>query len=75
MSTKIMKRSALTKAVTLFALVGMGIIAHPTTATFAAPENTTDDTPAAAPARSSNDITGNNGGASTATGGVSRSTR
>ena len=70
MSTKIMKRSALTKAVTLFALVGMGIIAHPTTATFAAPENTTDDTPAAAPARSSNDITGNNGGASTATGGV-----
>lgn len=65
-----MKRSALTKAVTLFALVGMGIIAHPTTATFAAPENTTDDTPAAAPARSSNDITGNNGGASTATGGV-----
>ena len=65
-----MKRSALTKAVTLFALVGMGIIAHPATATFAAPENTTDDTPAAAPARSSNDITGNNGGASTATGGV-----
>lgn len=65
-----MKRSALTKAVTLFALVGMGVIAHPATATFAAPENTTDDTPAAAPARSGNDITGNNGGASTATGGI-----
>lgn len=65
-----MKRSALTKAVTLFALVGMGVIAHPAMATFAAPENTTDDTPAAAPARSGNDITGNNGGASTATGGI-----
>lgn len=70
MSTKTIKRSALTKAVTLFALVGMGIIAHPATATFAAPENTTDDTPAAAPARSGNDITGNDGGASTATGGI-----
>ena len=70
MSTKIMKRSALTKAVTLFALVGMGVIAHPATATFAAPENATDNTPAAAPARSGNDITGNNGGASTATGGI-----
>lgn len=65
-----MKRSALTKAVTFFALVGIGVIAHPATATFAAPENTTDDTPAAAPARSGNDITGNNGGASTATGGI-----
>lgn len=65
-----MKRSALTKAVTLFALVGMGVIAHPATATFAAPENATDDAPAAAPARSGNDITGNNGGASTATGGI-----
>ena len=65
-----MKRSALTKAVTLFALVGMGVIAHPTTATFAAPENTTDDAPAAAPARFGNDITSNNGGASTATGGI-----
>jgi LPXTG-motif cell wall-anchored protein len=70
LSTKTIKRSALTKAVTLFALVGMGIIAHPATATFAAPENTTDDTPAAAPARSGNDITGNDGGASTATGGI-----
>lgn len=69
-TTKIVKRSTLTKAVTLFALVGMGIIAHPVTATFAAPENTTDDAPAAAPARSGNDITGNNGGASTATGGI-----
>ena len=65
-----MKRSALTKAVTLFALVGMGVIAHPATATFAAPENATDNTPAAAPARSGNDITSNNGGASTATGGI-----
>lgn len=70
MSTKTIKRSALTKAVTLFALVGMGVIAHPATATFAAPENTTDDTPVAAPARSGNDITGNDGGASTATGGI-----
>lgn len=69
MSTTI-KRSALTKAVTLFALAAMGVIASPVAATFAAPENTTDDTPAAAPARSGNDITGNDGGASTATGGI-----
>lgn len=65
-----MKRSALTKAVTLFALAAMGVIASPVAASFAAPENTTDDTPAAAPARSGNDITGNDGGASTATGGI-----
>lgn len=64
-----MKRSALTKAVTLFALVGMGIIAHPTTATFAAPENTTDDTPAAT-SDSGNRITASEPGASTATGGI-----
>ena len=70
MSTKLTKRSRLTKAVTLFALSAMGVIASPVAATFAAPENTTDDTPAAAPARSGNDITGNDGGASTATGGI-----
>ena len=70
LSTKLTKRSRLTKAVTLFALSAMGVIASPVAATFAAPENTTDDTPAAAPARSGNDITGNDGGASTATGGI-----
>ena len=70
MSTKLTKRSRLTKAVTLFVLAAMGVIASPVAATFAAPENTTDDTPAAAPARSGNDITGNDGGASTATGGI-----
>ena len=47
------KRSALTKAVTLFALAGMGVIAHPATATFAAPDNATDGAPAAATAGSS----------------------
>lgn len=70
LSTKTIKRSALTKAVTLFALVGMGVIAHPATATFAAPDNATGDTPATAPARTGNDITGNDGGTSTATGGI-----
>lgn len=70
MSTKTIKRSALTKAVTLFALVGMGVITHPATATFAAPDNATSDTPATAPARTGNDITGNDGGTSTATGGI-----
>lgn len=69
MSTKIMKRSTLTKAVTLFALVGMGVIAHPATATFAAPDNATGDTPAAA-ADSGNRITSSEPGASTATGGI-----
>lgn len=64
-----MKRSALTKAVTLFALVGMGIIAHPATATFAAPESATDDTPAAT-SDSGNRITASEQGASTATGGI-----
>ena len=70
LSTKLTKRSRLTKAVTLFALAAMGVIASPVAATFAAPENITDDTPATAPARSGNDITGNDGGASTATGGI-----
>ena len=69
-TTKLTKRSRLTKAVTLFALAAMGVIVSPVAATFAAPENITDDTPAAAPARSGNDITGNDGGASTATGGI-----
>lgn len=69
MSTKTIKRSALTKAVTLFALVGMGIIAHPATATFAAPENTTDDTPATT-TDNGNRITSSEQGASTATGGI-----
>ena len=64
-----MKRSTLTKAVTLFALVGMGVIAHPATATFAAPDNATGDTPAAA-ADSGNRITSSEPGASTATGGI-----
>lgn len=70
MSIKTVKRSTLTKAVTLFALAAMGVIASPVAATLAAPDNATGDTPAAAPARSGNDITGNNGGASTATGGI-----
>ena len=64
-----MKRPTLT-AVTLFALAALGVVAHPVAATFAAPDNATDDTPAAAPVRSGNDITGNDGGASTATGGI-----
>lgn len=63
------KRSALTKAVTFFALVGMGVIAHPATATFAAPESATDDAPAAT-ADSGNRITASEPGASTATGGI-----
>ena len=69
MSTKTIKRSALTKAVTLFALVGMGVIAHPATATFAAPESATDDTPATT-ADNGNRITASEPGASTATGGI-----
>lgn len=69
LSTKTIKRSALTKAVTLFALVGMGIIAHPATATFAAPESATDDTPATT-ADNGNRITASEPGASTATGGI-----
>lgn len=69
MSTKTIKRSALTKAVTLFALVGMGVIAHPATATFAAPESATDDAPAAT-ADNGNRIISSEQGASTATGGI-----
>lgn len=69
MSTKTIKRSALTKAVTLFALVGMGVITHPATATFAAPESATDDAPAAT-ADNGNRIISSEQGASTATGGI-----
>lgn len=69
MSTKTIKRSALTKAVTFFALVGMGVIAHPATATFAAPESATDDAPAAT-ADNGNRIISSEQGASTATGGI-----
>lgn len=69
LSTKTIKRSALTKAVTLFALVSMGVIAHPATVTFAAPENTTGDAPAAT-ADGGNRIISSEQGASTATGGI-----
>lgn len=69
MPTKTIKRSALTKAVTLFALVGMGVIAHPATATFAAPESATDDAPAAT-ADNGNRIISSEQGVSTATGGI-----
>ena len=69
MSIKTVKRSALTKAVTLFALAGMGVIASPVAATFAAPENATDDAPAAA-ADNGNRIISSEQGASTATGGI-----
>lgn len=64
------KRSALTKAVTLFALAGMGVIAHPATATFAAPDNATDGAPAAATADGGNRIIASDPGTSTATGGI-----
>lgn len=70
LSTKTIKRSALTKAVTLFALVGMGVIAHPATATFAAPDNATDGAPAAATADGGNRIIASDPGTSTATGGI-----
>ena len=69
MSTKLTKRSRLTKAVTLFALAAMGVIASPVAATFAAPENATGDTPAAA-ADNGNRIISSEQGASTATGGI-----
>lgn len=69
MSTKTTKRSALTKAVTLFALVGMGVIAHPATATFAAPENATGDAPTDT-ADGGNRIISSEQGVSTATGGI-----
>lgn len=64
------KRSALTKAVTLFALASMGVIAHPATATFAAPDNATDGAPAAATADGGNRIIASDPGTSTATGGI-----
>lgn len=70
MSIATTKRSALTKAVTLFALAGMGVIAHPATATFAAPDNATDGAPAAATADGSNRIIASDPGTSTATGGI-----
>lgn len=69
MSIVTTKRSALTKAVTLFALAGLSVIVQPAAATFAAPD-ATGDTPATAPSRTGNDITGNDGGTSTATGGI-----
>ena len=69
MSTKTIKRSALTKAVTLFALVGMGVITNPATATFAAPENATGDAPTDT-ADGGNRIISSEQGASTATGGI-----
>ena len=68
-TTKLTKRSRLTKAVTLFALAAMGVIASPVAATFAAPENTTDDTPAVS-ADGGNAIISSEQGASTATGGI-----
>lgn len=70
MSIATTKRSALTKAVTLFALAGMGVIAHPATATFAAPDNATDGAPAAATADGGNRIIASDPGTSTATGGI-----
>ena len=70
MSIVTTKRSALTKAVTIFALAGMGVIAHPATATFAAPDNATDGAPAAATADGGNRIIASDPGTSTATGGI-----
>ena len=70
MSIVTTKRSALTKAVTLFALAGMGVIAHPATATFAAPDNATDGAPAAATADGGNRIIASDPDTSTATGGI-----
>lgn len=70
MSIVTTKRSALTKAVTLFALAGMGVIAHPATVTFAAPDNATDGAPAAATADGGNRIIASDPGTSTATGGI-----
>ena len=69
LSTKLTKRSRLTKAVTLFALAAMGVIASPVAATFAAPDNATGDTPAAA-ADNGNRIISSEQGVSTATGGI-----
>ena len=70
MSIVTTKRSAFTKAVTLFVLAGMGVIAHPATATFAAPDNATDGAPAAATADGGNRIIASDPGTSTATGGI-----
>lgn len=64
------KRSALTKAVTLFALAGVGFLAHPVAATFAAPDTATDDAPASTTADGGNRIVASEPGASTATGGI-----
>ena len=69
MSTKLTKRSRLTKAVTLFALAAMGVIASPVAATFAAPDNATSDTPAVS-SDGGNAIIGSEPGTSTATGGI-----
>ena len=68
-TTKLTKRSGLTKAVTLFALAAMGIITSPVAATFAASENTTDDTPAVS-TDGGNAIISSEQGASSATGGI-----
>ena len=69
LSTKLTKRSRLTKAVTLFALAAMGVIASPVAATFAAPDNATSDTPAVS-SDGGNAIIGSEPGTSTATGGI-----
>lgn len=68
-TTKLTKRSGLTKAVTLFALAAMGVIASPVAAAFAASENTTDDTPAVS-TDGGNAIISSEQGASSATGGI-----
>ena len=68
-TTKLTKRSRLTKAVTLFALAAMGVITSPVAATFAAPENITDDTPAVS-TDGGNAIISSEQGASSATGGI-----
>ena len=68
-TTKLTKRSRLTKAVTLFALAAMGVIASPVAATFAAPDNATSDTPAVS-SDGGNAIIGSEPGTSTATGGI-----
>ena len=68
-TAKLTKRSGLTKAVTLFALAAMGVITSPVAATFAASENTTDDTPAVS-TDGGNAIISSEQGASSATGGI-----
>lgn len=68
-TTKLTKCSAFTKAVTFFALAGMGVLASPVAATFAAPDNATDDTPAVS-SDGGNTIIGSEPGTSTATGGI-----